>query len=130
MSDERPIYLIGFMGSGKTTVAGLLAERLGWEATDTDALVEVQAQADPHLARAIEVRDLGHQAIQVQAVDFQIGRAGVLAESVDHRLHRIDLLDDRVSGAVEHQGVGRSAFESSSAACSSWLSEACGCGAR
>ncbi|WP_288009411.1 shikimate kinase [Kyrpidia sp.] len=30
------LYLIGFMGSGKTTVGRLLAERLGWSFADTD----------------------------------------------------------------------------------------------
>ncbi|MDI3256582.1 MAG: shikimate kinase [Kyrpidia sp.] len=30
------LYLIGFMGSGKTTVGRRLAERLGWPFTDTD----------------------------------------------------------------------------------------------
>lgn len=34
------IYLVGFMGSGKTTVAGILAERLGWELIDTDNYIE------------------------------------------------------------------------------------------
>ena len=34
-----PIFLIGFMGSGKTTVGGLLAERLGWSFADLDDLI-------------------------------------------------------------------------------------------
>jgi shikimate kinase len=37
---ERPIFLVGFMGSGKSTVARRLAARLGWESVDTDELVE------------------------------------------------------------------------------------------
>jgi shikimate kinase len=36
---EAPIFLIGFMGSGKTTVGGLLAERLGWSFADLDDLI-------------------------------------------------------------------------------------------
>ncbi len=36
---EGPIFLIGFMGSGKTTVGGLLAERLGWSFADLDDLI-------------------------------------------------------------------------------------------
>ena len=36
---EGPIFLIGFMGSGKTTVGGLLAERLGWAFADLDELI-------------------------------------------------------------------------------------------
>jgi len=34
------IILIGMMGCGKTTVGTLLAEKLGWELADTDALIE------------------------------------------------------------------------------------------
>ena len=34
-----PIFLIGFMGSGKTTVGRLLAERLGWSFGDLDELI-------------------------------------------------------------------------------------------
>jgi shikimate kinase len=34
------IFLIGYRGTGKTTVARLLAERLGWAWCDADALIE------------------------------------------------------------------------------------------
>lgn len=34
------IYLIGFMGSGKTTVGKELADKLGWRFFDTDKLIE------------------------------------------------------------------------------------------
>jgi shikimate kinase len=34
------IYLVGFMGSGKTTVARALARRLGWMVSDIDDLIE------------------------------------------------------------------------------------------
>ena len=33
---ELPIYLIGYMGAGKTTVGRLLAEKLGWHFVDLD----------------------------------------------------------------------------------------------
>ncbi|MFL6281502.1 MAG: shikimate kinase [Vicinamibacterales bacterium] len=36
------IYLVGFMAAGKTTVARLLAERLGWRAEDIDELIEAR----------------------------------------------------------------------------------------
>jgi shikimate kinase len=34
------VYLAGFMGSGKTTVARLLADHLGWDFIDLDAEIE------------------------------------------------------------------------------------------
>jgi shikimate kinase len=37
---DAPIFLVGFMGAGKSTVGRALAARLGWDFEDTDALVE------------------------------------------------------------------------------------------
>ena len=37
---DAPIFLVGFMGAGKTTVGQALAARLNWAFADTDALVE------------------------------------------------------------------------------------------
>jgi shikimate kinase len=34
------IYLVGFMGAGKTTLARALAKRLDWQAVDIDELIE------------------------------------------------------------------------------------------
>ena len=34
------IYLVGFMGSGKTTIGRLLAQELGWKFVDLDDDVE------------------------------------------------------------------------------------------
>ena len=36
------IYLVGFMAAGKTTVARILSERLGWRAEDVDELIEAR----------------------------------------------------------------------------------------
>lgn len=36
---DRPVFLIGFMGSGKSAVGRLVADRLGREFVDTDDLV-------------------------------------------------------------------------------------------
>lgn len=40
------IYLVGFMGAGKTTVAALLARRLDWRAEDIDARIEQRERRD------------------------------------------------------------------------------------
>lgn len=37
---RKLIYLLGFMGSGKTTVGALLAQELGWPFIDLDATLE------------------------------------------------------------------------------------------
>ena len=41
----RRIVLTGFMGSGKTTVGPLLAQRLGWTFIDLDDVIETEASA-------------------------------------------------------------------------------------
>jgi shikimate kinase len=48
------VYLAGFMGSGKTTVARLLAERLGWDFIDLDA--EIEAAENATIAQLFESR--------------------------------------------------------------------------
>jgi shikimate kinase len=48
------IYLAGFMACGKTTVARLLADRLGWEFIDLDA--EIEASENVTIAQLFETR--------------------------------------------------------------------------
>lgn len=38
--ERKRVFLVGFMGSGKTTVGGIVARRLGWEFLDTDEEIE------------------------------------------------------------------------------------------
>ena len=38
----KRIYLVGYMGAGKTTAAKRLANRLGWDVADTDELFEAK----------------------------------------------------------------------------------------
>jgi len=42
---KQPIYLIGFMGSGKTTFGKLLAKALDYDFTDLDHFIEQDQQA-------------------------------------------------------------------------------------
>lgn len=55
-----PIYLIGYMGAGKTTVGRLLAERLGWHFVDLDeAFHEIHS-----LSPADYIRQYGIEAFR------------------------------------------------------------------
>ena len=45
VSDERCVSLIGMAGAGKSTLAALLAARLGWACLDTDRLIEAHCRA-------------------------------------------------------------------------------------
>ena len=42
--DDQPIFLVGFMASGQSTVGKALAKALGWRLLDTDDLVEEREQ--------------------------------------------------------------------------------------
>ena len=46
MQKADKIYLVGFMGAGKSTVARALARRLDWRVEDIDAHIERQAGQD------------------------------------------------------------------------------------
>ncbi len=47
--NEQPIVLIGYRATGKTSLARLLAERLGWQWIDAD--VEIERRAGKTIAR-------------------------------------------------------------------------------
>ncbi len=49
--DERNVVLTGFMGTGKSTVGRMLAERLAFEFIDTDAIIEDEHGAIPEIFR-------------------------------------------------------------------------------
>src|ERR1044071_8829345 len=71
------IVLIGFMGSGKSSVGRLLAKRLGWTFFDTDLLVEkqvgrpvadiIQTMGEPAFRevekRAVQLVSLSHSGV-------------------------------------------------------------------
>jgi shikimate kinase len=48
------VYLTGFMGSGKTTIARVLADRVGWDFVDLDA--EIESAENATIAQIFESR--------------------------------------------------------------------------
>lgn len=52
------VYLVGFMGAGKTTVGRALARRLGWRFEDID--VEVERREGQTIADIFRLRGEGH----------------------------------------------------------------------
>src|SRR5437762_838005 len=107
MEDVQRVVLVGFSGTGKTTVARLLADRLGWDRCDTDeelerefgtTIPEVFAERGETVFRAAEraqlVRAVGRDRVVVAtgggaAVDPAswgadlLGREGTLVVALD-----------------------------------------------
>ena len=77
------IYLVGFMGSGKTTIGRLLADRLGWHFIDLDEFLE--AQENMSIAAIFESRGeeefrrLEAEAILARVRAVECGSPTVLA---------------------------------------------------
>ncbi|MGH9613516.1 MAG: shikimate kinase [Bryobacteraceae bacterium] len=77
------IYLAGFMGSGKTTIGGLLAYELGWTFVDIDQDIEASEGAAIH--QIFETHGEEHfrkaetAAIQKRIRTIQTGRPMVVA---------------------------------------------------
>jgi shikimate kinase len=77
------IYLVGFMGCGKTTVGRLLADRLGWDFVDLDA--EIEAEQKMPIAEIFDrlgeehFRKLEADAVRQRVRMIQSGRPMVVA---------------------------------------------------
>ena len=55
---ELPIYLVGYMGAGKTTAGRLLAEKLGWQFVDLDeAFKEIHGYTTAEYIRTFGIED-------------------------------------------------------------------------
>ena len=79
MSAGRPIRisLIGFSGTGKSAVAPLVAQQLGWHVIDTDDLVEVASGTD--VAEVFRVRgESGFRRLEGEAVRQATGQENVV----------------------------------------------------
>ncbi len=77
------LYLVGFMGSGKSAVGRLLAHELGWPFADLDediekahgvSIAEIFDQRGEHEFRKIE-----HEALRKRVREVECGRPLVLA---------------------------------------------------
>jgi shikimate kinase len=77
------IYLVGFMGCGKTTIGQMLARRIGWHFADLDLDIEkahggtvqeiFSSRGEPHF-RALE-----HEALKTRVNDVERGKPCVVA---------------------------------------------------
>ena len=99
MRHPRPLSLIGFPGSGKSTVGVLLAKRLGISFVGTDILIQTQEQAtlaeiiarrDHHLLREIEEQVLLDIAIKDSVIST--GGSVVYSDRIMERLSRDTLV--------------------------------------
>jgi shikimate kinase len=93
------VYLVGFMGAGKTTVARALAKRLDWEAADIDELIE--SREHETVANLFAHRGEAY---------FRAVERAVLLEQIGSR-HRVvatgggTFVDPQNRAAINHDGV-------------------------
>lgn len=77
------VFLVGFMGSGKTTIGRLLAERIGWPFADLDDDIEREAHQPIGSIFSTcgepEFRRLEHEALTRRIRPIGLGRPLVLA---------------------------------------------------
>jgi shikimate kinase len=77
------IYLVGFMGSGKTTIGRRLAERLGWHFIDLDQEIETRQKSKISEIFAEhgedEFRRLESEALRARVRAIECGRPTVVA---------------------------------------------------
>ena len=116
---DRPIFITGFMGAGKSRIGRLLARRLGRVFMDTDELVEARAgkpvsrifaedgevrfralerEAVAAAVRPDAVVSLGGGALAEADSFAQVMRAGILVwidADIDTILERVGRQDDR-----------------------------------
>ena len=77
------IYLVGFMGSGKSTIGRLLADRLGWQFADLDE--EIEAEQETTIAELFdeigepEFRRIESVALRKHVRTIECGRPTVVA---------------------------------------------------
>ncbi|HLU45850.1 MAG TPA: shikimate kinase [Natronosporangium sp.] len=114
----RPVcVLVGPPGAGKTTVGGLLAQRLGVEFRDTDAdIARLAGKSVPEIFfdhGEEHFRALERQAVAAALTSFDgvlaLGGGAVLAESTRAALagHTVVFLSVELADAVKRVGLGQ-----------------------
>lgn len=83
LKNTPAIYLVGFMGSGKTTIGRVLAERLGWRFVDLDD--DIEAAEKMSIAEIFEKRGepefrrVEHAAMRARVREIESGNPTVMA---------------------------------------------------
>jgi shikimate kinase len=94
------IYLVGFMGCGKTTIGRMLAEHIGWRFTDLDEDIEAQQKkAVTEIFETLgeeEFRRIEHQALERRVRRIRRGTPTVLSlgGGAFTRQDNVDLIAD------------------------------------
>jgi shikimate kinase len=115
--DQR-IFLVGLMGSGKTTIGRALSRRIGWPYVDNDQLIrETTGRTAPELETEGGIDDL--HAAEAAAFDHAltldlpvvVGVAGSIVTSAEHRARmraagRVVWLRARPETLLERAGSG------------------------
>lgn len=77
MHQVRRVVLVGFMGSGKSSVGSVLARRLGWDFVDLDEQVE-EAEGRSVAAIFAESGEPRFRAAEARAADEALEREGMV----------------------------------------------------
>ena len=97
---DAPIFLVGFMATGKTTVGRILAARLGWRLVDLDEVIVREAgQSVPHIFET--EGEAGFRAREARALDeVSRGRKVVVATGGGAACREDNLLAMLAAGRV------------------------------
>lgn len=96
---EQPIILIGPMGAGKSTIARLLAARLGMPRCEMDEV------------RWDYYREIGYDEAEAQRIAEQEGQTGLFRYWKPFEAHAVERVLDDYQGCVIDFGAGHTVYE-------------------